>query len=95
MRREADLCEEAFDLAETFFDFGAVEGGEVVEGYREEGLHVVFGVFSFLVDFGAKRGWVSIVGKSRTRQTLAMMRKPRIEGKSWLINYRRKEHRQL
>lgn len=29
--READLGEESFDLAETFADFGAVEGGEVVE----------------------------------------------------------------
>ena len=36
---EADLREEAFELAEAFADLAAVEGGEVVEGEGEEGLH--------------------------------------------------------
>ena len=37
--RKTDLCEEAFDLLKAFFDFTRVEGGEVVEGEGEEGLH--------------------------------------------------------
>ena len=36
---EADLGEEAFDLAHAFADFGGVVGGEVVEGEGEEGFH--------------------------------------------------------
>jgi uncharacterized protein YuzB (UPF0349 family) len=33
------LCEQTFDLAEAFANFGAVVGGEVVEGEGEEGFH--------------------------------------------------------
>lgn len=37
---QTDLCEEAFDLAQTLADLGAVVGGEVVEGERQEGFHI-------------------------------------------------------
>lgn len=33
------MGEQAFELAEAFADFDAVEGGEVIEGEGEEGFH--------------------------------------------------------
>lgn len=33
------MRQQTFELSEPLFDFDAVEGGEVVEGEREEGFH--------------------------------------------------------
>lgn len=33
------MRQQAFKLAQAFFDFHPVEGGEVIEGEREEGFH--------------------------------------------------------
>jgi len=40
---EADLREQAFDLAQAFADFGGVVRGEVIEGEGEEGFHCFLG----------------------------------------------------
>ncbi len=50
------MGQQAFELAEAFADFDAVEGGEVVEGEGEEGFHG--GVAG--VGWGGVGGWVEL-----------------------------------